>query len=181
MPMASLVVFPITEERYRIIADMGKIQGDVRRTDPTLEEVQAILDRRGPVMRASDPIGLLCIHINERKVADYRAGKSLPCRRRGTHTQSSRGMNTGMQDACNLAWKLALVCHGLCKEKLLLDSYSMERSAVGDKVVKRPERPRQLAILRGGVRTSHPQPRSLTCAWAQHPCERWRRTSPPNS
>ena len=70
-----LVVFPITEERYRIIADMGKIQGDVRRTDPTLEEVQAILDRRGPVMRASDPIGLLCIHINERKVADYRAGR----------------------------------------------------------------------------------------------------------
>ena len=31
------------------------------------------------------------------------------------------GMNTGLQDAVNLAWKLALVCHGLC-DPVLLDS-----------------------------------------------------------
>jgi FAD binding domain len=38
-------------------------------------------------------------------------------------------MNTGMRDACNLAWKLALVCHGLCKEELLLDSYGSNHVA----------------------------------------------------
>jgi len=44
-------------------------------------------------------------------------------------------MNTGMQDAFNLAWKLALVFHNSCDEHLL-DSYSPERSAVGDAVLK---------------------------------------------
>jgi 2-polyprenyl-6-methoxyphenol hydroxylase-like FAD-dependent oxidoreductase len=42
-------------------------------------------------------------------------------------------MNTGMQDAFNLAWKLALVCRGESKEALL-DSFSIERSAVGAEV-----------------------------------------------
>ena len=41
-----------------------------------------------------------------------------------------QGMNTGMQDACNLAWKLALVCRGAAEESLL-GSYSIERRAVG--------------------------------------------------
>ena len=40
-------------------------------------------------------------------------------------------MNTGMQDAINLAWKLALVLHEKCDEHLL-DSYSPERSTVGE-------------------------------------------------
>jgi hypothetical protein len=44
-------------------------------------------------------------------------------------------MNTGMQDAFNLAWKLALVFRNSCDEHLL-DSYSPERSAVGDEVLK---------------------------------------------
>jgi hypothetical protein len=44
-------------------------------------------------------------------------------------------MNTGMQDAINLAWKLALVCRGTCPEGKLLDSYSVERSAVGAQVL----------------------------------------------
>ncbi|MBO0796679.1 MAG: FAD-dependent monooxygenase, partial [Ktedonobacteraceae bacterium] len=41
-----------------------------------------------------------------------------------------QGMNTGLQDACNLAWKLALVCRDLAPESLL-DSYHEERHAVG--------------------------------------------------
>jgi hypothetical protein len=44
-------------------------------------------------------------------------------------------MNTGMQDAFNLAWKLALAIHGTCGETLL-DTYSPERSYVGDEVLK---------------------------------------------
>ncbi|MCA9683626.1 MAG: FAD-dependent monooxygenase [Myxococcales bacterium] len=40
-----------------------------------------------------------------------------------------QGMNMGMQDAYNLAWKLALVVHGRGRE-LLLDSYHAERHAV---------------------------------------------------
>src|SRR5260221_14793338 len=39
-------------------------------------------------------------------------------------------MNTGIQDACNLAWKLALVTSGRAKESLL-DSYEAERKPIG--------------------------------------------------
>ncbi len=43
------------------------------------------------------------------------------------------GMNSGLQDAFNLAWKLALVCQGTCPEALL-DSYEAERRPVAELV-----------------------------------------------
>src|SRR5260370_26835736 len=65
-----LATFPISEGRYRIIADIGLSQGD-RPADPTLAEVQAIFDRRGPGgLKAADPIWLSGFRINERKVAN---------------------------------------------------------------------------------------------------------------
>ena len=48
-------------------------------------------------------------------------------------------MNTGMQDAFNLAWKLAAVAKGLGSEKLL-ESYSAERSEVGEQVLADAQR-----------------------------------------
>lgn len=45
------------------------------------------------------------------------------------------GMNTGLQDAHNLGWKLAEVCHGHLKEDIL-DTYDSERRPVGQKVVQ---------------------------------------------
>jgi hypothetical protein len=62
-----------------------------------------------------------------------------------------QGMNTGMQDACNLAWKLALVCRGLAAPEPLLDSYSIERSAVGRQVLLDAGRLTSVAILRSGI------------------------------
>ena len=47
-----------------------------------------------------------------------------------------QGMNTGIQDAYNLAWKLALVASGAAPETLL-DSYEAERRPVGAEVVAR--------------------------------------------
>jgi 2-polyprenyl-6-methoxyphenol hydroxylase-like FAD-dependent oxidoreductase len=48
-----------------------------------------------------------------------------------------QGMNTGMQDAANLAWKLSLVAAGEaaagCK---LLDTYQEERHPVGAQVIR---------------------------------------------
>jgi FAD binding domain len=48
-------------------------------------------------------------------------------------------MNTGLQDAYNLAWKLALVIQGKAKEELL-DSYQDERLPVARKLVRTTDR-----------------------------------------
>ena len=46
-----------------------------------------------------------------------------------------------MQDAFNLAWKLAYVVKGYAGEKLL-DSYTLERAPVGAQIVKRANQSR---------------------------------------
>ena len=137
-----------------MIADIGDAHDDTHRADPTLEEVQALIDKRGPGgIAASVPIWLASFRINERKVADYRAGRAFLAGD-SAHVHSpagGQGMNTGMQDACNLAWKLALVCRGLVAPEPLLESYNIERSAVGRQVLKDAGRLTTIAILRSGV------------------------------
>jgi hypothetical protein len=59
-------------------------------------------------------------------------------------------MNTGMQDAFNLSWKLNLVINGIAKPALL-DSYSTERSAVGDMVLRNAGRLTEAAITRNPI------------------------------
>jgi len=133
----TLALFPISPERYRIVADIGPAKTE-KRADPTLAEVQAVLDERGPGgTTVSDPIWLANFRINERMVKDYRSGRAFLAGD-AAHVHSpagGQGMNTGMQDASNLAWKLALVCNGLAKGAALLDSYSLERSTVAAAVL----------------------------------------------
>jgi 2-polyprenyl-6-methoxyphenol hydroxylase-like FAD-dependent oxidoreductase len=142
-------VFPISSGRFRVIADVPASNADHPAT-PTLDQVQALIDRRGPPgCRASAPFWLAGFRINERKVADYRVGRVFLLGD-AAHIHSpagGQGMNTGMQDAFNLAWKLALVCARTCPEHLL-DSYSTERSAVGDTVLKAAGRLTKVATLR---------------------------------
>jgi hypothetical protein len=62
-----------------------------------------------------------------------------------------QGMNTGMQDAFNLAWKLALIQRGEGQAEPLLESYSAERSAVGDQVLKNAENFTAVATIKNPV------------------------------
>ncbi|RXZ38435.1 monooxygenase [Oxalobacteraceae bacterium CAVE-383] len=145
-----LAAFPLSARRYRIIADIGRSSGPVP-PSPTLAEMQAIVDRRGPGgIVLSEPIWLSSFRINERKVADYRAGRVFVAGD-AAHVHSpagGQGMNTGMQDAFNLAWKLALACRGICAEKILLNSYSAERSAVGEEVLAAAGRMTAAAVVK---------------------------------
>ena len=50
-----------------------------------------------------------------------------------------QGMNTGIQDAWNLAWKLALAVRGIAAPGLL-DSYETERRPEGEEIVGRAVR-----------------------------------------
>src|SRR5262249_35656970 len=140
-------------DRCRIIADMGKAAGASHPPDPTLAEVQAIVDARGPAgVRLSEPHWLAGFRINERKVADYRRGRVfLAGAAAPIHTPAGgQGMNTGMQDRWNLAWKLALVHAGRARPSLL-DSYTPERSAVGEMVLRNATQLTRVALLRNPI------------------------------
>jgi len=149
-----LAVFPLASDRYRVIADMGFAKSVGRPDDPTLEEMQAIVDRRGPGgLLLSQPRWLSGFRIHERKVSDYHRGRVLLAGD-SAHIHSpagGQGMNTGMQDAYNLAWKLALVQSGRGLAKPLLDSYSIERGAVGEMVLRNATRLTTIATLRNPV------------------------------
>ncbi len=146
------LLFPIAPGRYRLLADLPP-SGAAHPPTPTLDEVQAITDRRGPAgTTLFDPVWLAGFRINGRKVASYRHGRTFLAGD-AAHIHSpagGQGMNTGMQDAVNLAWKLALVDRGTCRDSLL-DSYSPERSHVGDQVLKGAERLTKVATLKNPV------------------------------
>jgi 2-polyprenyl-6-methoxyphenol hydroxylase-like FAD-dependent oxidoreductase len=152
-----LAVFPIQGSRYRVIADSGLTNAGAAAADPTVEDVQTILDVRGPGgITVSDPIWLTRFSINERKVANYRAGRVFVMGD-AAHIHSpagGQGMNTGMQDAFNLAWKLAMVSRGLGDEETLLGSYSAERSPIADGVLKAAGRGTEVALMRGEFKQS---------------------------
>jgi hypothetical protein len=152
-----LAVFPIQGSRYRVIADSGLTQAGAAPADPTVEDVQSILDVRGPGgITVSDPIWLTRFSINERKVANYRSGRVFVMGD-AAHIHSpagGQGMNTGIQDAFNLAWKLALVSSGLGDEETLLGSYSAERSPIADDVLKGAGRITEVALMRGDFKQS---------------------------
>ena len=74
--------------------------------------------------------------MNERKAKHYRQGNVFLLGD-AAHIHSpagGQGMNTGIQDAANLAWKLAAVLGGA--PDALLESYSEEREAVARAVLR---------------------------------------------
>jgi 2-polyprenyl-6-methoxyphenol hydroxylase-like FAD-dependent oxidoreductase len=155
-----LALFPLHGTRYRVIADVGESSGSIgegNRPAPTVEEVQRVLDVRGPGgIKASEAVWLSSFSINERKVADYRSG-CIFLAGDAAHVHSpagGQGMNTGMQDACNLGWKLALVSRGICAPEPLLSSYSAERSAIAKLVLEATGKATAMAVMKGGVKQS---------------------------
>ena len=164
-----LLMFPIAPGRYRVIADVGDVKAGEHPSEPTLEEVQALIDRRGPGgIKATAPVWLSPFRINERKVADYRAGRVFLAGD-AAHIHSpagGQGMNTGMQDAFNLAWKLALVCRGLANPEPLLSSYSgraQRDRASGPGQRRPPDDDRHVA---GRPGAGNPQPSGVAAVWS---------------
>ncbi|WP_084479960.1 FAD-dependent monooxygenase [Brucella pseudogrignonensis] len=143
-----LVVFPISRQRYRVIANIDSNESG-EAVPPSLADLQRLIDERTALAcTLRDPVWLAGFRINDRKLRSYRYGRIFLAGD-AAHIHSpagGQGMNTGMQDAFNLAWKLALVIKGICREDLL-DSYSAERSLVGDDVLKSSGRLTKIAIL----------------------------------
>ncbi len=89
-------------------------------------------------------------HCDERQVTQYRHGRVFLAGD-AAHVHSpmgGQGMNTGIQDAANLAWKLDAVLGGAADE--VLDTYHTERHPIGARVL------RQSGLMARGV-TLHPR------------------------
>jgi 2-polyprenyl-6-methoxyphenol hydroxylase-like FAD-dependent oxidoreductase len=106
---------------------------------PQLHHVQAVLDRLAPEpTMAQNMLWSSVFRISHRLVNRYRHGRVfLAGDTAHIHPPTgAQGMNTGIQDAYNLGWKLALAVHGVAAPGLL-DSYHAERHPVGEEVVGR--------------------------------------------
>ncbi|UUU41453.1 FAD-dependent oxidoreductase [Streptomyces sp. NBC_00162] len=115
--------------------------GRAQDTDPVgLDELRAILHTAlGTDHGMHDPRWISRFHSDERQVPHYRSGRVFLAGD-AAHVHSPAGglgMNTGLQDAANLSWKLAAVLHGRTPDpEALLDSYHRERHPVGRLVLR---------------------------------------------
>jgi pentachlorophenol monooxygenase len=104
---------------------------------PELKHIQAVLDRLAPEpAKASQLRWSSIFRISHRIVDRYRDSRVFVAGD-AAHIHpptGAQGMNTGIQDAWNLGWKLALAVQGTASAGLL-DSYDAERRPVGQEVV----------------------------------------------
>jgi 2-polyprenyl-6-methoxyphenol hydroxylase-like FAD-dependent oxidoreductase len=125
------MMFPLFRDgRYRLILLNAGATDDVP-AEPRLEDFQRGLDARGIDARVSDPAWTVAFRIHHRHVERLREGRVFLAGD-AAHIHSptgGQGMNTGIQDAVNLAWKLALTARGRGRPALL-DSYEPERLPV---------------------------------------------------
>lgn len=124
-----------------------------RLKDPTFEEFQSIVQARAAGrMKISDPSWLAAFTVHRRMATHYRKGRIFLAGD-AAHIHSpvgGQGMNTGIQDAHNLGWKLALVISGAAPEALL-DSYEVERHAVGKQVLRMTDFMTKVNTLRNPI------------------------------
>ena len=142
---APLPVFPLPSGRWRLFVPEVPNRGGERRP-PDMEEIERLAATRGPArMRLTDPSLLATFRCYRRSTNIMRRGRMLVSGD-AAHIHSpagGQGLNTGLQDAFNLGWKLALVA-GRRSPEALLDTYQSERAPIAAGV---------LALSHGLVRT----------------------------
>ena len=130
-------IVPFDDGSHRIVTiDRNYQDKDTRelKIEELQESISAIL---GKQVQLSDPKWLTRWGASLRQAPQYRVGKVF-LGGDAVHTHSpagGQGLNTGIQDAFNLGWKLALAVEGTAPETLL-DTYNNERHAIGQKVLR---------------------------------------------
>jgi 2-polyprenyl-6-methoxyphenol hydroxylase-like FAD-dependent oxidoreductase len=125
---------------WRIAAQIfPDADGNVPRA--SVELFQRLLTERAAdtSIKILEPVWLSNFVVHHRIVDHYRQGHVFLAGD-AAHVHSpvgGQGMNTGIQDAYNLGWKLALVLNGA--PETLLDSYEVERLPVGRKVLQQTD------------------------------------------
>jgi 2-polyprenyl-6-methoxyphenol hydroxylase-like FAD-dependent oxidoreductase len=111
------------------------------RPGPSLPQIQAVVDRLAPPGTRITTLRWSSLFRISHRLADHYASGRVFLAGDAAHIHpptGGQGMNTGLQDAYNLAWKLGLVVRGIAAPQLLA-SYERERRAVGEDVVGRTQ------------------------------------------
>ena len=110
-------------------------------SEPTLQDLRELLVvAYGTDFGAHSPTWISRFTDMSRQAASYRNGRVLLAGD-AAHVhppQGGQGLNTGVQDAVNLGWKLAQVVRGASPDRLL-DTYHAERHPVGARVLHNTE------------------------------------------
>ncbi|MCW2917178.1 MAG: monooxygenase FAD-binding protein [Actinomycetia bacterium] len=145
-PEGLVVVAPLPGGRHRIVATI-----DEAPEHPSREDVQALLDTRGPKAhpaRVTDIVWSSRFRVHHRLADHYRSGR-LFLAGDAAHVHSpagGQGMNTGIQDALVLAGRLsAVLLEGVAESTL--DEYEAERRPVAEEVVAFTHRMTRVATL----------------------------------
>ncbi|SEE69731.1 FAD-dependent monooxygenase [Jiangella alba] len=138
-----LFFFPLaTPASWRLLAMRPPGDPASTRDAVTLSELQALVDAATAMpVRLHDPIWTTDFRIANRGATRYRSGRVFLAGD-AAHVHSpagAQGMNTGIQDAVNLGWKLGLVATGRGAPELL-ETYETERAPVGRRVLRFTDR-----------------------------------------
>jgi len=125
-----VILTPLPDRRWRVYLRPTSETSDL------VAEAGEVLRRHLPGVgftAVENPTRFRC---HSRVAARYRSGRILLAgdAAHACTPAEGHGMNTGLQDAFNLGWKLAMVCRGEAGEGLL-DTYESERRPVAELVV----------------------------------------------
>jgi hypothetical protein len=139
------LLFPLPGNRVRVFAQLPPQTNHDRPV--TVQWLQQALDERGIRLRIDRAHWLTRFEIKHGQVPHYRDGRVFLAGD-AAHIHSpagALGMNTGIQDAVNLGWKLAEALRG--SDSALLESYELERHPVAAAVIVFTDRLSQVGTL----------------------------------
>ncbi|MER5483488.1 FAD-dependent monooxygenase [Streptomyces sp. NPDC002812] len=131
-PAGALVIVALPDGVFRFFSSLAPGE------QVSVEKMQRIVDERGPQgVRITEPVWESVFRVHARHANDFQLGRVFIAGD-AAHVHSpagGQGLNTGLQDAHNLAWKIAAVVRGEAPSDLLL-TYGPERAAVAERVVR---------------------------------------------
>jgi len=149
-PDGPVAVLPLPRGRHYVILTLLKETAEADRTTVSLEELKALLAQRGMAsLRILEAFWITKFRVHRRIVPSMRVGRVFLCGD-ASHIHSpvgGQGMNLGIQDAFNLAWKLALVTSEAARPSLL-DSYQTERHPIASETLQGTDLATKLVTLR---------------------------------
>jgi len=132
------VAIPMPDDLWRIV---GYLDGEEHDRAPDADALRRLLAKTGHAdTKISDVRWSGSFRVVRRLADDFREGRLLLAGD-AAHVHSpagGQGLNTGLQDANNLAWKLSLVVRGLADDALL-DTYTRERRPIAARILRMTE------------------------------------------